>query len=224
MTLSNFGPLLLMELMGWSQDCRPSCSHKQVHSSTHSHSITFTLLSRNHFATTLKVCLRSLSVWKTHWQPNINFWVNIFRCCFNIFTNSNFPSSQWCLFYEMHESLLQQSRRDCHPCCHLCASRLEECSSVCKPSLFPPKIMMGIMVNFHVRPFSQNVISSTANKVVWAAFHGMIIKDLFYPSYCCFGISYSIFTKSPAIVLRLILTCIAVQSSWPLKALYNAIL
>ena len=34
---------------------------------------TLTLLSLSHFATTLEVCLGSLSIWKTHLRPNFNF-------------------------------------------------------------------------------------------------------------------------------------------------------
>ena len=37
------------------------------------HSNTLTLLSLSHFATTLDVCLVSLSIWKTHLRPSFNF-------------------------------------------------------------------------------------------------------------------------------------------------------
>jgi hypothetical protein len=41
------------------------------------HSNTSTLLSLNHFATTLEVCLGSLSIWKTHLQPSFNFQTDV---------------------------------------------------------------------------------------------------------------------------------------------------
>ena len=37
------------------------------------HYKTLTLLSLRHFATTLEVCLGSLSIWKTHLRPRFNF-------------------------------------------------------------------------------------------------------------------------------------------------------
>ena len=41
------------------------------------HSNTFTLLSLSHFATTLEVCLGSLSIWKTHLRPSFNFLTDV---------------------------------------------------------------------------------------------------------------------------------------------------
>ena len=50
----------------------------------------------------------------------------------------HFPSS-WChLFCEVHQSLLQQSTPTTW-CCHPRASRLEWCSSACKPTPFCSK-------------------------------------------------------------------------------------
>ena len=50
------------------------------------HSNTLTLMSLSHFATTLEVCLGSLSIWKVHLQPSFNFLTDVLRCCFNIST------------------------------------------------------------------------------------------------------------------------------------------
>ena len=50
------------------------------------HSNTLTLLSLTHFATTLEVCLGSLSIWKTHLRPSFNLRTDVLRCCFNIST------------------------------------------------------------------------------------------------------------------------------------------
>uniref|UniRef100_A0A4W5MQY3 Leishmanolysin-like peptidase n=1 Tax=Hucho hucho TaxID=62062 RepID=A0A4W5MQY3_9TELE len=44
------------------------------------HSNTLTLLSLSHFATTLEVCLGSLSIWKTHLRPSFNFLTDVLRC------------------------------------------------------------------------------------------------------------------------------------------------
>ena len=41
------------------------------------HSNTLTLLSLSHFATTLEVCLGSLSIWKTHLRPSFNFLTDV---------------------------------------------------------------------------------------------------------------------------------------------------
>ncbi|CDQ60252.1 unnamed protein product [Oncorhynchus mykiss] len=43
------------------------------------HSNTLTLLSLSHFATTLEVCLASLSIWKTHLRPSFNFLTDVLR-------------------------------------------------------------------------------------------------------------------------------------------------
>ena len=44
---------------------------------------TLTLLSLSTFATTLEVCLGSLSIWKTHLQPSFNYCGNRYFCiCF----------------------------------------------------------------------------------------------------------------------------------------------
>ena len=44
----------------------------------------FVVLS--HFATTLEVCLGSLSIWKTNLRPSFNFQTDVLRWCFNIST------------------------------------------------------------------------------------------------------------------------------------------
>ena len=41
------------------------------------HFNTLNLLSLNYFATTLEVCLGSLSIWKTHLRPSFNFLTDI---------------------------------------------------------------------------------------------------------------------------------------------------
>ena len=38
----------------------------------------------SHFATTLEVCLGSLSIWQNHLRPSFNFLTDESRCCFNI--------------------------------------------------------------------------------------------------------------------------------------------
>ena len=77
--------------------CRPPCLH-MFFSSAHKfligwrsglcdgHSNTLTLLSLIHFATTLEICLGSLSIWKTHLRSSFNFLTDYLRCCYNIST------------------------------------------------------------------------------------------------------------------------------------------
>ncbi|CDQ85019.1 unnamed protein product [Oncorhynchus mykiss] len=69
------------------------------------HSNTLILLSLSHFATTLEVCLGSLSIWKTHLRPSFNFLTDVLRCCFNISTYISILM----IFCEVYQTLLQQS-------------------------------------------------------------------------------------------------------------------
>ena len=97
---------------------------------------TMPFLSLSPFATTLEVCLGSLSIWKNHLRPSFKFLIDALRCCFNISTY--FPSA-WChLFCEVHQSLLQQSTPTTW-CCHPRASQLGWCSSACKLPPFSSK-------------------------------------------------------------------------------------
>ena len=77
----HFGPFFLTVLVLLSQVCRPPRSHtlfQFYHTFSiglrsglcYGHSNTLTLLSFSHFATTLEVCLGSLSIWKTHLRPS----------------------------------------------------------------------------------------------------------------------------------------------------------
>ena len=62
------------------------------------HANTLTLLSLSHFATTLEVCLGSLSIWKPHLRPSFNFLTDVLRCCFNIARSCSLllmPSILW---------------------------------------------------------------------------------------------------------------------------------
>ena len=114
------------------------------------HSNTLTLLSLSHFATTLEVCLQSLSIWKTHLRPSFNILMSWDVA--SIYPH-NIPPS-WChLFCEVHQSLLQQSTPTIW-CCHPRASRLGWCSLACKPPPFSSKHNDGhygqtVLVLFH---------------------------------------------------------------------------
>ena len=89
----NLGPFLLTELYTrfvglLARTCLFSsanrCSIGLRSGLCDGHANTLTLLSLSHFATTLKVCLGSLSIWKPHLRPCFNFLTDVFRCCFNI--------------------------------------------------------------------------------------------------------------------------------------------
>lgn len=192
----NFGPLLLTELVEWSQDCRPSCSHNQEGIVLHTVTPSLWLLVQKPFCHNLVVCLKSLSVWKTCWQPNINSGLTALNVA-SIFSRTViFLPRNGAYFTKCTNPSCSKERGTVNHA----VIRVDH--SVLQLTSLPPflqKIMMAIMaklLNFHFRPFFQNVISSIANKVFWAAFNGVIIKDYWY-----FGISCSIFTKSPAIAI-----------------------
>ena len=94
----NVGPFLLKELVYLSQVCKASflaqaffefCPHIFYMIEVRALWWPFQyldLLSLNNFATTLELCLGSLSSWKTHVRQSFNFLTDVLRCCFNTST------------------------------------------------------------------------------------------------------------------------------------------
>ena len=157
----NFGPFFLTELMYLSQVCRPPCSHALfqfchkfsigLRTGLCGHSDTLTLLSLSHFATTLEVCLGSMSIWKTHLRA-LTSWLMSWDVA-SIYPH-NFPSS-WCyLFCEVHQSSCSKAPP------HVAATPVlhgwDGVLRLASLPLFPPNITMVIMANqlyfFFIRP------------------------------------------------------------------------
>ncbi|CDQ61651.1 unnamed protein product [Oncorhynchus mykiss] len=83
----NFGTFLLTELaslLAQAFSVLPKFSIGLRSGLCDGHSNTLTLLSLSHFATTLEVCLGSLSIWKTHLRPSFNFLTDVLRWVFQM--------------------------------------------------------------------------------------------------------------------------------------------
>ena len=96
------------------------------------HSSTLTLLSLSHFATTLEVCLGSLSIWKTRLRPSFNW-------CLEMLLQYIF------IIFLPHEAIYFV--KCTNPSCSKApAQRLGLCSLACKPPPFSSKHNDVIMV------------------------------------------------------------------------------
>ena len=106
----------------------------------------------------------------------------------------NIPTS-WChLFWEVHQSLLQQSTPTTW-CCHPRASRLRYCSSACKPPPFSSKHNDGrygqtVFVSSDQRTFLQKAQSlspcAVANHSL--AFFMAVFEQWFLPCWAAFQV------------------------------------
>ena len=99
---------------------------------------TSTLLSLSHFATSLEVCLGSLSIWKTHLWPSFNFLTDVWDVA-TIYPHT-FPPHDAIYFVKCTSPSCSKA-----PPQHDAASRLGWCSSACKPPPVLPNITMVIM-------------------------------------------------------------------------------
>ena len=144
------------------------------------HSNTLTLLSLSHFATTLEVCLGSLSLWKTHLRPSFNWCLEMLLQYIHI-------------LFLPHDAIyfVKCTSPSCikAPPQHDAATPVlhgwDDVLRLASLPLFPPNITMVIMAKqFYLCFIRPEDISpkSTEQWLIpcWAAFQVMSIQDSFY--------------------------------------------